>query len=97
VPADLKGKVAKLTLHATRSWDYGIVRFSVDGKQLGKDIDFFNDKAHDAAATGPLELGTIQPAGDTFTLRCEVVGGNAKSEGSKSFFGLDCIVLKKAD
>lgn len=97
LPADLKGKPVQVVLYATRSWDYGIVRFSVGGKQLGKDTDFFNDKAKEAAATGPLEMGVFQPAGDTFTLRCEVVGGNAKSEGAKSFFGLDCLVLKKAE
>ncbi|MBC7773643.1 MAG: DUF2961 domain-containing protein, partial [Pyrinomonadaceae bacterium] len=97
VPADLKGKPVKVILHATKSWDYGIVQFAVDGNQLGKPLDFFNDKAHDAAATGPIELGTIPSAGEAFTLRCEVVGGNVKSEGTRSFFGLDCIVLKKGE
>ena len=29
-------------------------------------------------------------------LRAEVVGGNPKSEGNKSFFGLDCVVLTAA-
>lgn len=97
VPADLRGKPVKVIVHATKSWDYGIVRFSVGGKPLGADIDLFNEKSRDAAATGARELGVVQSAGETMTLRCEVVGANPKSEGTRSFFGLDCIVLKKAD
>jgi hypothetical protein len=95
IPAGGDGPV-DLVVYATRSWDYGIVRFSVDGKQLGKDIDMFNSKGHAVASTGPLDLGVVAPHDGKIRLRAEVVGGNPKSEGTKSFFGIDCVVLKPA-
>jgi hypothetical protein len=96
VPAELADKPVTVVVHATRSWDYGIVRFSLNGKRAGGeggDIDLFNDKARAVAVTGPIDLGTTQPRDGKVILRAEVVGGNPKSEGTKSFFGLDCIVL----
>jgi len=93
VPAELRGKEIKVTLYATKSWDYGIIRFSLDGKPAGPDIDLFNTKEHAVAVT-PLSLGAVTPTGDSFVLRAEVVGGNPKAEGNKSYFGLDCIVLE---
>lgn len=95
VPAAATGP-QKLTLYATKSWDYGIVRFTVNGMPAGPDVDLFNDKARDVVNTGPIELGTFEPKDGRFVLRAEVVGGNARSEGSKSLFGLDCITLSPA-
>jgi hypothetical protein len=85
-----------VSIYATRSWDYGIVRFSVDGKQVGADLDLYNAGARAVESTGPVDLGTITPKNGRIVLRAEVVGGNPKSEGTKSFFGLDCVVLKPA-
>ena len=84
----------KVIVYATRSWDYGIVRFSVNGAKAGDDVDLFNSKGRAVAATGPIALGVFEPVNGRFTIRAEVVGGNAKSEGNKSYFGLDCIVLE---
>ncbi|MFO0836474.1 MAG: glycoside hydrolase family 172 protein [Phycisphaerales bacterium] len=95
VPCE-KGKAVKVALHATRSWDYGIIRFSIDGKQVGKDTDLFSGAQNKVEPTGPIDLGVIEPKGDSFILRAEVVGGNEKSMGSKAFFGLDCLVLTPA-
>src|SRR6185503_5360524 len=83
-----------VTVYATRSWDYGIVDFKVNGMATGGDVDLFNAKGHDVAATGPLVLGTFDPKDGKITVRATLVGSNQKSEGSKSFFGLDCIVLE---
>ncbi len=83
----------KLQVYATRSWDYGIVRFSVNGQKAGQDVDLFNEKGRDVANTGPIELGTFQPRDGRFVLRAEVVDSNAKSEGTRSFFGLDCVTV----
>jgi hypothetical protein len=93
IPATGTGR-RKLTLYATKSWDYGILRFSVDGQPAGKDFDSF---APQAVASGPIELGTFAPKDGAFTLRVEVVGANAQSKNSKSFFGLDCVVVGKAE
>lgn len=89
-------KPVKVGIRATRSWDYGIVRFSVDGAQAGPDLDLFNDKERAVAATDMVDLGTVTPVNGRIVIRAEVVGGNPKSDGTKSYFGLDCVVLTPA-
>jgi hypothetical protein len=83
-----------LTLYATKSWDYGIVRFGVNGARAGDDIDLFSGQRGRAEPSGPIELGTFEPVEGKLTLRAEVVGGNPRSEGTRAFFGLDCLVLR---
>jgi hypothetical protein len=80
----------KVTIYGTRSWDYGILRFSVNGQPAGKDYDAY---AAQAVASGPIELGTLEPVEGKLTLRVEVVGVNPASRGAHYFFGLDCVVL----
>ncbi|MGA2498768.1 MAG: glycoside hydrolase family 172 protein [Tepidisphaeraceae bacterium] len=92
IPAAGAGQ-RKLTLYATKSWDYGILHFSVNGQPAGKDFDSFAPRA---VASGPIELGSFEPKDGAFVLRVEVVGANAQSKNSKSFFGLDCVVVEKA-
>ena len=92
IPAPDAG-LATITIYGTRSWDYGIVRFTVNGKPAGEDVDFYNTAGRDVAATGPIVLGVFEPVAGKFTIRAEVMGGNPKSEGTRSFFGLDCLTL----
>lgn len=92
IPATSKSKVI---LYATKSWDYGIVRFTVNGAKAGNDTDLCSLKK-EVLATGPIDLGAFEPKDGGFTLRAEVVGSNPKSEATKSFFGIDCIVLEPA-
>ncbi|MBL8762394.1 MAG: DUF2961 domain-containing protein, partial [Phycisphaerae bacterium] len=92
VPCE-KGRAVKVALHATKSWDYGVIRFSIDGKRVGKDVDLFSGGQGKVEPTGAIDLGVVEPKGDSLVLRAEVVGGNEKSLGNKSFFGLDCVVL----
>ena len=80
----------KVTVYGTRSWDYGILRFSVNGQRAGKDYDAYSAPA---VASGPIELGTFEPADGKLRLRVEVVGANPASKGAHYFFGLDCVVL----
>jgi hypothetical protein len=80
----------KLTLYATKSWDYGILRFAVNGQPAGKDYDAWAEKP---VASGPIELGVFEPKDGAFLFRVEVVGANPKSKNSKSFFGLDAVTL----
>ncbi len=80
----------RLTLYATKSWDYGILRFSVNGQPVGKDYDAWAEKP---VASGPIDLGVFDPKDGAFILRVEVVGANPKSKNSQSFFGLDAITL----
>jgi hypothetical protein len=84
----------KVTLYASKSWDYGIVQFSINGKKAGAPIDLFSGQHAVCTPSGPIELGVFEPRDGKLTLRAEVVGANPKAEGAKSFFGLDCVVLK---
>lgn len=78
----------KVTLHATRSHDYGILRFTVNGKAVDKEFDGYSGAASLAA---PVELGTFEPRDGKIVLRAEVTGSNPKSTGL--YFGLDAVAL----
>ncbi|VGO11772.1 hypothetical protein PDESU_00318 [Pontiella desulfatans] len=79
----------KLVLHATKSRDFGIVRFSVNGKPAGAEVDLYAPKPVPSGAIG---LGAFDPVDGAYLLRVEVSGKNPKSIGT--FFGLDCVVLQ---
>jgi hypothetical protein len=87
----------KVALYATRATDYGILRFTVNGKAAGKDFDGYAEKP---TPTGPIDLGVHTPKADApangkFILRAEVVGTNPASTGNKYYFGLDAVLLEK--
>ena len=80
-----------LSLHATKSHDFGTLRLSVNGKAAGAEVDLFSKKP---VPSGAIELGAFEPVDGAYTLRVEVVGKNAKSSGA--FFGLDCVTRAEA-
>jgi hypothetical protein len=88
-------KALKIILHATKSWDYAIVRLSVNGQVPKPDIDLCSGERK-VLATGPIDLGVFTPVDGSFVLRVEIVGANAKAEPPKTYAGLDCIVLQPA-
>ena len=91
VPAS--GSVAEtLTLHATKSRDYGILNFSVNGQSVVDNVDFYYGKK--ATSYGPIVLGTFAPVDGVYLIRAEVAGKNEASSGT--FFGLDCVTLSDA-
>jgi hypothetical protein len=87
VPAP-SAEPCKLTLHATRSWDYGVLRFSVNGRPADEEFDGFSGGRGKVEPSGPIALGV-------FVVRAEVVGGNLAAEGTRSFFGLDAVVVEE--
>ncbi|MGJ8639697.1 MAG: glycoside hydrolase family 172 protein [Opitutaceae bacterium] len=87
IPASLP--VAQtLVLHATKSDDFAILKFSVNGKSAGKKVDLYAPKP---IPSGPIKLGSFEPVNNAYFIRVEVVGKNPKSDGT--FFGLDCVEL----
>jgi Protein of unknown function (DUF2961) len=97
--ADLELPVAAagkyhVIVYLTKARDYGMVQFSVNGTPLGKPIDGFH--ADTVVSTGAIDLGVIELPTGNATLRVEVVGTNAKSDGLRYMWGLDCVVLKPA-
>jgi hypothetical protein len=65
----------------------------VNGQKAGADMDLFSGEQGVCTPTGPIELGTFTPKDGQLVLRAEVIGGNPKSMGTESFFGLDCVTL----
>jgi hypothetical protein len=95
------GGPQSITLYATKSWDYGIVRFSINGKpaECG-DVDLYSG-AHGRCEPAEIHLGFFTPekteSGPRLRLRAEVVGKNPASEGTASFFGLDAVKIEGAE
>jgi hypothetical protein len=81
----------KIVLHATRASDYGMLRFTVNGKAASVSFDGYAVKP---TPTGPINLGVHEPKDGKFALRAEVVGTNPAATGGKYFFGLDAVVLE---
>ena len=85
-------KPRRVVLHLVRSFDFGVVQLSVNGRKAGRPIDLYES---DPATITKMDLGEVTPAGNTITLRVELVGKNPDSRGSGTFFGLDCVELKE--
>lgn len=79
----------KLTLYATRSHDFAIVRLSVNGKSTGAEVDLY---AASPTHSGAIELGVFEPVDGAFLLRVEVLDKNPKSKRMR--FGLDCVSVE---
>ena len=77
-----------LVLHTTKSYDYGILRFSVNGQPVEATFDGYAPKP---VLGGPVALGTFAPKDGKFMLRVEVIGANPAATGPKHYFGLDAI------
>lgn len=82
---------AKVSVVPTRSYDYGILRFSVNGRVAVERWDGYTV----ASVRGePVELGAVQPVDGRIVLRVEVTGANpAAKPAGRMYFGLDCVVL----
>lgn len=80
-----------LTLYATTSYDFGVVRISVNGKVAADRVDCYTA----APAVRALELGTHAPVDNHFVIRCELVEPNARARGARTFMGLDSVLFKE--
>jgi hypothetical protein len=86
----------RVTLYATKSWDYATVQFSLNDRRAGTPVDLFSGHQGRAAPTGPLDLGTATPVEGFITLRAEITGHNEKSLPPQTLFGLDAVTLTPA-
>lgn len=84
-------KPHKLILHATRSYDYGVLRFTVNGQPAGKEVDLYNGEP---VLAEPIDLGTVEAKDGKLLLRAEVTGANAASRGPRFYCGFDCVELR---
>ena len=79
----------RVVLHATRSGDFGIVNFSVNGK-AAREFDGYADAA---LPSGPLNLGVFEPQNGALILRAQIKGANPFCQGHKHLMGLDAVQL----
>ena len=83
-------------VHLTRSWDYAVVRVTVNGEPGIEAVDLFNTEAR-AVTTTTLDLGVHGPVDGGYVVRFEVVGSNDKAEKPGTYFGIDCFELERGD
>jgi hypothetical protein len=79
-----------LAVYFTKSWDYAIVRVSLDGRGLG-DFDIY---APEVVWGGKTDLGTFNLDTGAHRLKFEIAGRNESSRGI--LMGVDCITLEPA-
>ena len=66
----------KLVVNLTKSFDYAIIQFYLDGKKIGKPIDLYSPQI---CPTGPLTLGTFDLNQGEHDLTAEIIGANPKA------------------
>jgi len=81
-----------LKANLTKAIDYGIVRFSIDGKPLGEPMDLFNNGV---ITTGEIALGNVELSAGQHRLGLEITGANPKAE-PRHMVGLDYVRLEPA-
>lgn len=92
IPSLYKGKF-DLSVYLTKSYDYGIVRFLVNGKKIGQDIDLYSGGL--VLATDKISLGSASMKKDSNLLRIEIVGKNEDNTTSNYHFGIDGVLFEK--
>ncbi|MDR0382000.1 MAG: DUF2961 domain-containing protein [Oscillospiraceae bacterium] len=75
----------ELKISVTKSYDFGIFQFYLDGMPIGPPVDTYNPKV---IVSGSIRLGYVELPPGEHKLRAVVVGRNARSSGS--LLGFDC-------
>jgi hypothetical protein len=92
LPAKKKGRYEVVT-YLTKSWDYGTVRFSVNGRTAAGPFDLFSGAERKCVPSGPISLGTFDLREGQNRVKVEVTGKNEKSPGY--YVGIDGFLLKE--
>lgn len=87
-------KVGKYKIFAAfvKANDYGIFKLYINGKVIGKPLDFYNPSV---TTTKQMKLGTAELKKGRNTITAEIAGANPKAV-KKYMFGLDYLLLKPA-
>ncbi len=91
---NLENRPYALTVYATKASDYGILSFTVNGKDTGVTFDGYSVNV---VNSGPIALGSFTPVNGKITLKISIAGSNEKAVDGrygKYLFGLDCITLR---
>jgi len=82
----------RLVVHATQSYDYGILDSSVNEQPVAEGWDGYAPTTHPGK---PLDLGVHAPQDDQSRLKFVVTGKNPKATGY--FIGLDAVALEDTE
>lgn len=87
IPPSIQPGKYILKLRLVTSWNYAVVRVSLDGKQLGPVVDTYSP----AVDAKWVELGPVEFAAQPHVLRLEAVDRNPASSGF--YAGVDAVLL----
>ena len=82
----------RVTLYATRAYDYGILKFTVNGVPVASTFDGY---APEATPLAQIPLGIFTPTAGQLVLRAELVGTNPKTGGDRYLAALDAVVVSE--
>ena len=88
-----KYKPQRLRLYVTKSFDFGFMDVSVNGKLVQKRLDLY----HPRPIVIPLDLGLHQPKDNHIVIKAEFAGPNTRGRKPRSFMGLDCVICTDAE
>ncbi len=83
----------KVTVHGTRSWDYAIIQFALNGTDAGAPVDFYSGGDQEIGPTGGIGIGSAESKDGFILLRATLSGKNKAANRPGTFFGLDAVVL----
>lgn len=90
IPFEIKEKEpVRLLLNATRSYDFGKYRATLNGVRIGKDLDFYNKTTDN----WEFHLLDFWPEPGKYTLRLECIGKNSAS--TQHWLGLESVRLRE--
>ncbi|MBI4881382.1 MAG: DUF2961 domain-containing protein [Planctomycetes bacterium] len=82
----------RVKLGLTKSWDYGTIAISLDGRRVIEELDLFNEAERASDLAPQVDLGVFF-LGDAALLSLQAVGRNDKSEPPYYYFGVDYVLL----
>lgn len=80
----------RVTLYATRAYDYGILKFTVNDQRVD---NIFDGYAPNPTPLVPISLGVFTPKDGRLLLRAELEGTNPQSGGDRYLAALDAVVV----
>lgn len=83
----------RVTLHATKSWDYATIGFALNNTPTGEAIDFYSGGEMTIGPSGPIDLGVAESVNGVIRLRATITATNPAATRPGTFFGLDAVVL----
>ncbi|RZJ75950.1 MAG: DUF2961 domain-containing protein [Flavobacterium sp.] len=85
------GRKYDLIILGTKSSDYGILTFLINGRPTNINFDGY----HDGVISSQIALGKYLPVHGKIRIVIKIRGANKKMQGKQYLFGLDCIQLIK--